>query len=106
MSACSCNQLVFKWLHRVLVYLKVVRTDVEFAPVGDLGDATFIRHLIPPQNVKQLFSIHEYSFQAQSFVVVQPLLSDLCAWVEEPCLGRAKDSYYSVIPRHRIIMTE
>ena len=28
MSACSCNQLVCKWLHRVLVYSKFVRTDV------------------------------------------------------------------------------
>ena len=106
MSACSCNLFVFKWLHRVLVYSKIVCTDVEFALVVDLGDATFIRQLIPPRNSKQLFSSNDYSFQAQPFVVIRPLLSDICAWLEESCLGRAKGSYSSALPHHRIIMTE
>ena len=106
MSACIFHRFVFKWLHRVLVYSKVVCTDVEFSPVVDLGDATFIRQLIPPRNSKQLFSSHDYSYQEHPFVVVRPLLSDLCACVEEPFLGRAKGSYSYVFPHHRRIMTE
>ena len=72
----------------------------------DLGDTIFIRQLIPPGNYIHLFSSHDYSFQAQPFVVIWTLLSDLCAWVEEPCLGRAKGSYSSALPRHHIIVTE
>ena len=106
MSACGCNRFFFKRLFGVLVYSKVVRTDVEFDPVVDLGDATFVRNLILPRDAKQLFSSHDYSFQAQSFVLVRPLLSDICAWVEEPCLGRDKGSYSSALSHHQRIMPE
>ena len=92
-SVCGCNLFVFKRFRGVLVYSKVVFTYVEFDPVIDIEDATFIRNLILPRNAKQLFSSHDYSFQAQLFVVVRPLLSDLRAWVEEPFLGRSKGSY-------------
>ena len=63
MSACGCKRFVFKRLSRVLVYSKVVRTDVEFDPVVDIVDVTFIRNLILPRNAKNPFSSHNYSFQ-------------------------------------------
>ena len=106
MSACGCNQFGFEGLRGFLVYPKVVRKDVEIDPVIDLVDAIFVCNLILPRDAKQLFSSHDYSFQAQSFVVVRKLLSDLRAGVEESLLRRAKGSYSSALPHHQRIIPE
>ena len=106
MNACGYKQFVFKRLHEILVYPKIVCTDVELDPAVDIGNATFLCNRILMRDAKQLFSSHDYYFQAELFVVVQPLILDLRARAEEPFVGRFKGSHSSALPHHRTIMPE